>query len=147
MIVETQALPAETHRRARAVFAVAAVYDLVLGIVFFVLYDPIYDALGAQLPDNTGYIHLLAGFVFVQGLGYWLVYRAPVRNVDLVRVGAAYKAIFAGVAIGYAIFSELPDGIFLALGILDVGFLLAFLWFLREAGRAPRASASPGGPL
>jgi hypothetical protein len=142
MIAETQALPAETYRRARVLFGVAALYDLLLGVVFFVLYDPIYDALGADLPENTGYIHLLAGFVFVQGLGYWLVYRNPVRNLDLVRVGAAYKAIFAGVAIGYAVFSELPDGIFLVFGILDVVFLAGFVWFIREAARAPRAAAA-----
>jgi hypothetical protein len=128
---ELAVLPARTLSRARVLFLVAALYDLVLGVAFFLLYDPIYAALGAALPDNTGYIHLLSGFVFVQGVGYWLVYRNPVRNVDLALVGAVYKVVFAGVAIGYAVFSELPDGIFLVFGILDLGFLVAFLWFVR----------------
>ncbi len=144
MSVQLPELSAETRSRTRALFLVAAVYDLALGVAFFLFYDPIYDALGAPLPDNTGYIHLLAGFVFVQGLGYWLVHRNPVRNVDLVWVGASYKAIFSGVAFAYAAFSELPDNIFLVFGVLDVAFLAAFLWFLWEVRKASDVTVRAG---
>jgi uncharacterized protein involved in response to NO len=36
----------------RTFFLVAALYDLVLGAIFFVLYGPIFSAFGLELPNN-----------------------------------------------------------------------------------------------
>ena len=59
----------------RGVFLVAALYDLVLGLVFFFLYPWVYGFLGVSLPTEPAYLHATAAFVFVQGIMYYLVYR------------------------------------------------------------------------
>ncbi len=114
----------------KAVFLVAALYDVVLGVVFFFLYKPLFDTLDIALPNNTSYIHLTAGFVFVQGVGYWFVYRNMLRNVDLVKLGIVYKAIYSAVAVYYLAIGELLDAIFGWFAVFDVGFLLLFIAFL-----------------
>jgi hypothetical protein len=115
----------------RTFFLVAALYDLVLGAAFFVLYGPLYEILGIPLPNNISYIHLTAGFVFVQGLGYWFVYQDPPGNRGIVKVGVAYKFIFAALALYYAVIGELLHPAFGLFGALDVLFLIGFVAFLR----------------
>ena len=103
---------------------------MILGAVFFFLFGPIFDLLEVALPNNTSYIHLNAGFVFVQGIGYWFVYRNMLRNVDLVKLGVIYKAIYTLVAVYYLAIGELPDAIFAWFAAFDVLFLLGFVRFL-----------------
>src|SRR5574341_1234685 len=111
----------------RPFFLVAAAYDLVLGLVFFFFYGPIYQRLGIDLPNNTSYLPLIAGFVFVQGVSYWLVARNLVGNLDLVKVGALYKAIYTAVAVYYWAVGQMPHAVFGWFAVFDFLFLLGFL--------------------
>lgn len=111
-------------------FLVAAVYDIVLGLAFFFLYSPLWNALGIALPNNTAYIHLTAGFVFVQGVGYWFVYQDPDGNRGIVKTGVVYKAVFSGLAAYYWAIGQLLHPIFLLFGGLDALFLIGFVMFL-----------------
>ena len=117
-------------------FLVAALYDLVLGIAFFFFYGPIFERLGIALPDNTSYLHLCAGFVFVQGVGYWFVYRNMLRNVDIVKLGIVYKSIYTLVAVYYLGIVKMEGEIFGWFAVFDVLFIVGFVLFLMQAGRA-----------
>jgi hypothetical protein len=116
----------------RNFFLIAAIYDIVLGAAFFVLYGPLFDALGIALPNNTSYIHLTAAFVVVQGLGYWIVAQDPDGNRGIVKMGVAYKFAFAALALWYAVIGQLLHPAFGLFGLLDVLFLIGFVMFLRE---------------
>ncbi len=129
----------------KTLFLVAALYDGVLGLAFFFFYRPLFDALGIPLPENASYIHLTAGFIFVQGVGYWLVYRNMLRNVDIVKIGVVYKAIYSGVALYYLAAGELLDAIFAWFAAFDLVFLALFIAFLvwarsREGAAMPQRS-------
>ena len=126
----------------KAFFLVAALYDVILGVVFFFFYRPVFERLGAPLPNNPSYIHLTAGFVFVQGVGYWYVYRDMLRNIDLVKLGTIYKAIYSLVALYYLAIGQLVSAIFAWFAVFDVLFLLGFIRFLmlaRPAGLERKA--------
>ena len=120
----------------RTFFLVAAIYDVVLGAAFFLLYGPLFDALGIALPNNTSYIHLTAAFVFTQGLGYWFVYQDPPANLGIVKLGIVYKAIFSGLAFYYMAIGQLLHPVFLVFGVADLLFLVGFWLFLRQATTA-----------
>jgi hypothetical protein len=111
-------------------FLVAAVYDIVLGGLFFLFYGPLFSALHIALPNNTSYIHLTAAFVFVQGVGYWIVFRDPEGNRGIVTLGVIYKAAFAGLSAYYWAIGQLLHPIFLVFGALDALFLIGFVMFL-----------------
>lgn len=116
----------------RTFFLVAALYDIVLGVAFFLLYGPLFSALGIELPNNTSYIHLTAAFVFVQGLGYWFVYQEPASNRGIVKLGIVYKAVFAGLGFYYLAIGQLLHPVFLVFAIADLAFLVGFWLFLRD---------------
>ncbi len=118
-------------------FLVAALYDAILGLVFFFFYDPLFHALGIKLPYNTSFIHITTAYIFVQGLSYWFVSRNPVRNVDIVIVGIVYKAIFSGLAFYYLAIGQLLTTFFLIFAVVDIGFLVAFIRFLQLAWPKP----------
>ncbi len=127
----------------RGVFLVAAWYDLILGLAFFGFYGLIYSLLAIELPDNPSYVHLAAGFVFVQGIAYYFVYRNMERNIDIVRIGAIYKAVYTGVAFYHWAAGTLPHSIFALFGFLDLVFLVLFLFYLNEARGVEAHEVSP----
>ena len=121
--------------RFRLFFLLAAVYDIALGLAFFLLYEPLFEWLGMALPPHVSYIQLSAVFVFVQGLSYALVWVNPLANLGLVRIGIAYKAGYAGLAAYYLLTDQIPAMFFAWFGLFDFAFLVGFVWFLRWAGR------------
>jgi hypothetical protein len=121
-------------RSYRGVFLVASLYDLVLGVVFLFLYPWLYGLLGIAPPTEPAYLQASAAFVLVQGIMYLFVYRNMIRNRDLVTVGAIYKAAYASVAFYHWGLGDLPHSVFAVLGLLDVGFLILFVMFLRKIG-------------
>jgi hypothetical protein len=133
-----------TVRSFKTFFLVAAAYDLVLGLAFFWFYGPIFDMLGVALPIDTSYIHLSAGFVFVQGVGYWFVYQNMERNIDIVKLGVVYKAVYSGVALYYLAIGQLPDSVFAWLAGFDLLFLVGFVRFLMVTGRGGLVTEAQG---
>jgi hypothetical protein len=116
-------------------FLVAAAYDGILGAAFFLFYQPLFHALSISLPNNTSYIHITAAYIFVQGLSYWFVYRNPLRNVDIVKVGIVYKLIYCGLAIYYLAIGQLLSAIFAWFAVSDFVFLVLFARFVMLASR------------
>ncbi|MBD3252713.1 hypothetical protein GF386_03215 [Candidatus Pacearchaeota archaeon] len=113
----------------RIIFLIAAVYDFVLGILFLVFYKSIYNFLGITLPVYPMYMQMAAAFVIAMGVGYYFVYKNLYRNIDLVKLGVVYKAVYSGLA-GYFYLSDLGHVIFFWFAIIDIIFLLLFVWFL-----------------
>jgi hypothetical protein len=116
----------------RPFFLVAALYDLILGAGFFLLYGPLFEILNIALPNNISYIHLTAAYVFTQGVGYWFVFQDPMSNRAIVKVGAIYKFFFSALALYYLVIGELLHPVFALFGGLDLLFLIGFILFLRE---------------
>jgi hypothetical protein len=116
----------------RRLFALVGVYDFVLGFGFFWFHEPLFDALDVERPETSAYVHLSSALIAVQGIGYFLIARRPVRNVDLIIVGALYKLVYCGLALYYWLIDEAPHQIFLWFGVVDALVLVAFVVFLRR---------------
>jgi len=119
-----------THPRERyykSLFAVAAIYDILLGITFLFFGRWAFDTLdiAAKYPEG-GFLQLIGGFVLVLGIGYYLIWRGDLwRNRDLVAVGALYKLAYTGVGFAIAITDEVPHALFLwGFGVADAVFLV-----------------------
>lgn len=122
---------------SKTLFLVAALYDGILGLVFFVGYQGIYSMLNIPMPENAAYIHLAAALVFVEGVGYSFVYRNMERNIDIVRQGIIYKVAYSGVAFYSQMTGALPHPIFLVFAVLDLCFLVLFARHLQTASAKP----------
>ena len=118
-------------------FLVAALYDLLLGIIFLTMYKQVYAYFGIALPNSPMYLLLAAAFVFANGVGYCFVYKNMYRNIDLVKLGVIYKAIYSITAVYFFLTGE-AHVIFFIFAILDAIFLLLFVSFLNYAKKDGR---------
>lgn len=123
----------------RTLFLVAALYDVVLGLLFFLFGEMLLEAIGMELPPHIAYIQLAAVFVVVQGLSYWFVFRDPPGNLGLVRVGVLYKLAYSGLATYYLVIGQLPSPFFIPWAVFDLLFLVGFVLFLRAASASRSA--------
>lgn len=126
------------ERYYKALFLVAAIYDIVLGIAFTFFHQPVFDMVGVTPPDG-GYIPLLGTFLFVIGIAYYLIWRGDLhQNRDMILVGTLYKLAYASVAFVYWALGDLPHVIFGAVfGIADLIFFVLMLecWVFLGRGR------------
>lgn len=119
----------------RTAFLVGAFYDGILGLLFLVAAGPILRALGVPVPDNLVYLHLAAGLIALMGLLQYYVWRDMERNVDIIRVLVAFKAFYVLLAVVAWLRGDLPHPLFGLMAVVDLGFFLAFLGYLRAYGR------------
>lgn len=139
----------QRDRYYKALYAVAAIYDTVLGIIFLFFGRWAFDRLDiAEKYPEGGFLPLIGGFVLVLGIGYWLLWRGDLwRNRDLVAVGALYKLAYSGVGLVIALTDEVPHALFLwGFGIADAVFLVlmveCLLYLYRHHQPLPGAAAS-----
>ena len=121
----------------KKLFLIAAIYDLILGIVFLTLYKQIYSYFNISLPTYPMYLQLSAAFVIAIGIAYYFIYKNLYRNIDLVKLGIVYKIIYSGLA-GYYYFIGVAHVIFLWFVIFDIIFLILFVRFLSYAKKDAR---------
>lgn len=111
----------------KTVFLIAGVYDIILGIVFALFFKPIYNMFGAELPNHAGYIQLAASYIFVFGIGFYLVYKDPVRNQAIITLGILMKFLFVVIVLGHLLLDTIP-AFYIPFALLDIVFLLLFLY-------------------
>lgn len=121
----------------RVLFLAAAIYDLILGIMFFFFYKPIYAYFNITLPTYPMYLQMAAAFVIAMGVGYYFIYKNLYRNIDLVKLGIVYKLVYSGLT-SYFYFADLANITFFWLALFDAIFLVLFVWFLVYAQKNGR---------
>ena len=112
-------------------FYAIALEDLTLGVAFFIWWKPLLDLFGMVQPSAIVYAHLPAGYVFVQGVGYWLVARDLVGNRSIVKLGLGMKLVYIFIA-AYCIFLRQFPWVFISLAIIDVFILYFLIRYLRQ---------------
>ncbi len=112
----------------RTLFRIAAVYDLLLGLIFTFFPKQAFRVLGISwaVPTFVCYLTLLGAFVLVVGVAYYLISRGDLRkNLDLILVGSLYKLAYSATAIFYWVQGDLPHPVFAyVFGVADAIFLL-----------------------
>jgi hypothetical protein len=126
----------------RPFFVVAAVYDFILGVVFLVAYQAVYERFGVTLPNHPGYIQFAAAVVTIFGIAFWFVSRAPERNRDIIKLGVLLKLSYSSIILGWW-FQGRMHMMWVPFAWIDLAFLLAFIGALRAlpAGRPETARA------
>jgi len=124
---------------------VMALYNIVVGAVFFFLYKQIFNLFGIETytPAHAPTIQIPCLFLFVFGIGYLSAFHDMVRNRALLFVGVLQNAAVAGVAVWYKIqHGQLVHDIYLLPAGISAVFVILFLiaWFgsVVEAGRQRR---------
>lgn len=112
-------------------FYAIALEDLILGVVFFIWWKPLLDLFRMVQPSAIVYVHLPAGYVFVQGVGYWLVAQDLVGNRSIVKLGLGMKLVYIFIA-AYCIYLRQFPWFFISLAIIDVFIVYFLIRYLRQ---------------
>ncbi len=124
----------------RPLFVIAAVYDLVLGLVFLLAYPAVYRSFGVELPNHPAYVQFAAAVVAIFGIASWYVAQAPERNRDIIKLGVLVKLAYVVVVLGWQVRGHMP-AMWVPFAWIDLVFLAAFVAALR-ALPAPVARAA-----
>jgi hypothetical protein len=111
---------------------IAAVYDGLLGLLFLFFAAPLFRALGIESAADPVYIQLAAGLIAIMGFGFYLAWRDPLLNGDIILMGAVFKVFYIVLAVITQIQGQIPHPLFLVFAAADVVFLIVFIAFLRD---------------
>ena len=79
-----------------------------------------------ELPNHAGYIQLAALYIFIFGIGLYLIYKNPFQNREIIILGILMKFAFFVVAIGHLVLDIIPS-IYIPFAIIDILFVLLFV--------------------
>lgn len=127
----------------RPLFLLAAVYDIVLGLVFALGFKSIMPRFQVPLPNHDAYVQLPAALIAIFGIGFWYVARDPKRNRDLIRLGVMLKLAFSGIVLWHYAAGTMP-AMWVPFAVADLAFLAAFLMAL-AALKEPRGRPAMAG--
>jgi len=120
-------------------FLVAALYDYILGLVFFIFLPFFFENIFKMpVPNYPAFYQAAAAFVFVMGVGFYYVYLNMYRNIDIVKLGIVFKLVYTVLAFYYVFVKNMP-WIFSLFGVLDLIFIVFFIFYLRAFKRETQA--------
>jgi hypothetical protein len=111
----------------RGLFALAALYDGVLGILFLAAPAWVYQQAQVTPPNHWGYVRFPAALLIVFAAMFAAIAADPLRNRNLIPYGIGLKVSYCAVTIGYWMSSGLP-GIWKPFAIVDLIMLALFAW-------------------
>lgn len=118
----------------RALFAVAAVYDGILGIAFIIAGPAMFAWFGITPPNHWGYIHFPAGLLVVFALMFLAVARNPAANRNLIPYGILLKVCYVATAGSHWALNGIPV-IWKPFVVFDILFAVLFVLAYRTIAR------------
>ena len=128
-------------RLVSILFAIAGLYEGVLGIAFLVAPATLFNRFGVAPPNHFGYVQFPAALLVVFGIMFFAVARNPLANRNLIPYGILLKASYCGLVFGYWFTQGLP-GMWKPFAIADLVFAVLFCWvWVRSAPTEGRSVA------
>jgi hypothetical protein len=120
----------------RVLFAVAGLYDFVIGAGFLFVGAAIFDSAGVPHPNHWAYIQFVCLLLMIFGVMFFAIAYDPAGNRNLIPFGMLLKAAYAGLVAYYWATSgcaTLFKPFAIVDGIMLILFLLAYLQLRRPS--------------
>jgi hypothetical protein len=89
-------------------FAVAALYDGILGFAFLAAPQQLFEWVEVTPPNHLGYVQFSAALLLIFGLMFVAIAVRPVLNRHLIPYGILLKVAYCGVAGTYWVLTDIP---------------------------------------
>lgn len=122
-------------RPVSILFAIAAIYDGLLGAAFLAAPAALFDTFGVTPPNHFGYVRFPAALLVVFGLMFAAVAMNPRANRMLIPYGVLLKLSYCGVVFGYWMAEGLPN-LWKPFAFADLAFVILFAWAWRRLAGA-----------
>ena len=111
----------------RGLFAVAALYDGLLGLLFLIAPNWVYAHFAITPPNHLGYVQFPAALLLIFGLMFFNIARDPHKHVSLILYGILLKVAYCTVTFGHWISTDIP-WIWKPFAVIDLVMLVLFAW-------------------
>jgi hypothetical protein len=118
----------------RLLFAVAGVYDFVIGLAFLGFGPALFEATGVPAPNHWGYIQFASLMLVTFGAMFFAVAASPVANRNLIPFGMLLKLSYVGIVAYYWVATDLPF-LFKPFAVVDALMFVLFVVAYRELAR------------
>jgi hypothetical protein len=119
----------------KSLFLVAAAYDGILGIAYFLFFPQVFAYFQITPPNHPAYVQFPALLVLIFAWMFWRIAGDPVKNRDLIPFGMGLKVAYCGIVFWYAFRGAMWPA-FVALAWIDAVFLALFILAWVATGRA-----------
>ena len=119
-----------TPKWVSPLFLVAALYDGVLGILFFCFPLWVFETAGVTPPNHIGYVQFPALLLILFAIMFATIARNPVARRELIWYGVGLKTSYTGLVAWHASAGGIPS-MWIPWAWADVVFLALFVgaWF------------------
>lgn len=112
-------------KMTKQLFLIAALYDALLGLIFFFGHEGVFAFFEVAPPNHPAYVKFPALLLVVFGIMFLQIATDPVRFRALIPYGIALKASYAGLAFWYQFTMGIPF-MWVPWAWFDLAFLVAF---------------------
>ncbi|TWT82291.1 hypothetical protein CA13_37530 [Planctomycetes bacterium CA13] len=109
----------------RILFAIAAVYDFAIGLVFLLAGKQLFDASGIPHPSHWGYVQFCSLMLMVFGTMFFSIAKDPHRNRNLMPYGMLLKISYVSIVSYYWVMIGCPF-LFKPFVLIDFVMLILF---------------------
>src|SRR5204863_9147047 len=92
----------------RILFAIAAFYDGLLGLLFLIAPKVPFDQFNVTPPNHLAYVQFPAALLLIFGLIFLNIACDPRKNAPLILYGILLKVAYCGVTFGYWLSQGIP---------------------------------------
>jgi len=117
-----------------ALFAVAALYDGLLGLLFLIKADAVFKAFQVTPPNHFGYVQFPSALLIIFAIMFVMIARSPLLNRNLIPYGMLLKVAYCGVVGFHWIAGGIP-GMWKPFAVIDLVFLILFAWAYQSLSR------------
>ena len=111
---------------ARILFALAGIYDGMLGAAFLIFHAAIFEKFGVTPPNHAAYVQFPALLLLLFAALFFHVAADPVANRKLIPYGIGLKAAYCGTTFWYAATAGIPS-MWMPWAWADLAFLVIFV--------------------
>jgi hypothetical protein len=118
----------------RVLFVISALYDGLLGAVFLLAGDSLFQRFGVTPPNHPGYVQFPAALLIVFALMFLAIAVNPVKNRNLIPYGILLKVSYCSVISFHWLTGGIP-GMWKPFCFYDIAFIFAFVWAWAALGK------------
>src|SRR5712692_8873183 len=120
-----------TLSTVRLLFAIAGLYDFLIGLAFLCFGPQLFDTTGVPQPNHWGYIQFGSLLLVIFGTMFFAVAHDPVANRNLIPYGMLLKLSYTGLVAYYWMTTDCPM-LFKPFAIIDAVMFALFLLAYRK---------------
>lgn len=109
----------------RALFAIAGMYDGLIGLAFLTAGHKIFEGFSVPPPNHWAYIEFTSALLIIFGLMFFSIALKPEANRNLIPYAMLLKVSYIAVAGYYWVLSDIP-WLFKPFAIIDAVMLVLF---------------------